>query len=217
MGLGLLAPLRLALCVVPALALPSAVQAQTHLSRYSGIGEPRCRPVQGSATSPADDHDVVVERCPTSVGFEVIKAYQGTAVQVTVTRPGWGKTGPQLGTGFDVGDTIEWRGRRDGARFRPGAAILRLRSRTDDGQLGSVLAILRIERDQACAAAWLDASALPDANVRAREAADAAIGTFRCGTSQPRIIGPQTALATATAARSARAGRRSPEAEDRGR
>jgi hypothetical protein len=217
MGLGLPAPLRLALGVVPALALAPAVQAQTQLSQYSGIGQPHCRTVQGSAARPADDHDVVVERCPTSVGLEVIKAYRGTAVQVTVARPGWGKTEPQLGTGFDVGDTIEWRGRRDGARFRPGAAILRLRSRMDDGRLGSVLAILRIERDRACPVAWLDAAALPDANARAREAADAAIATFRCGTSRPGIIGPQTALVAATAARSAGAGRRSPVAEAKGR
>ena len=176
-------------------------QDEVRYSVYSSISRADC-PAAAKGKKPASDaHEAIVHRCPTPFGFEVTKTYLGAAVQMTIGKPK-GSEQAKLGAGYDAGETIEWRGIKKGPDFTPHAAIVRLVSRNDAGRLVSVLAILRVEKDRACPAAWLDVGANPQANDLARKSADSLAGTFRCGTSEPTVIGPPTELVKDIAARS---------------
>ena len=109
--------------------------------------------------------------------------------------------GLRLGAGYDVGEELEWRGRRRDQNFEPAAAMLRLIERTGNKSYASVLAILRVEDGKICPAAWLDVEATPHANAVAREIADDAAGKFHCGTDAARVIGKDTELVQETIAR----------------
>ena len=96
----------------------------------------------------------------------------------------------------DIGKTIEWR-LRDG---KPFAAILRytLDVSGNDGEMrkGSVLQISKIGTKErpGCAVAYVDAVANKDANVLARQTADARVAGFHCGTDAPFYAGRTGAL-----------------------
>lgn len=175
-------------------------QDEVRYSVYSSISRADCPAVKGKKPT-GDAHEAIVHRCPTPFGFEVTKTYLGAAVQITIAKP---KVSEQakLGAGYDAGETIEWRGIKKGPDFTPHAAVVRLISRNEAGRQVSVLAILRVEKDRVCPAAWLDAGANPQANDLARKSADNLAGTFRCGTSEPTVIGPTTELVKDIAARS---------------
>ncbi len=188
-------------CLVSVIATAWA-QDETRVSVYSDISRPKCRVTKAGTSSRSDEHERIVHHCPTKLGFEVTKAYLGAAVQVTIAMPPSADSQPQLGAGYDIGDRIEWRGVKTKTGFMPQAAILRLISRNDRGRLELVLAIVRIEKDRICPAAWLDVGANPQPNDLARKSADSIIGMFRCGASDPTIIGPTTDLVKEIAARS---------------
>lgn len=79
--------------------------------------------------------------------------------------------------------TIEWRGRRSGARVRPVAAIVRMsvtRGESISGPRQPVLAAYRLPNGRGCVAALLD-GARRGANADARRIADTAAQHFRCG------------------------------------
>lgn len=155
-------------------------------SVYSSIAARAC-----ATTHPKGDareHETVIERCHTPYGFTVVSTYAGTSMQLAILRPGETRE-PQLGASFGHGDTIEWRSRRDGNRFVPVAAIVRLLFSTGKKTRQSVLAILRIERDRICPVAFVDGSTR-DANALARKTADDP--SVSCAPGGPSIIGPAT-------------------------
>src|SRR6516162_8616138 len=163
--------------------------AETGLvSAYSDVGRAKCVS-SGKATS---DDAPVTRRCKMLDDLTLIAVYEGSAVRISVLRNGE-DTGLRLGAGYDVGEELEWRGRRRDQNFEPAAAILRLIERTGNKSYASVLAILRVEDGKICPAAWLDVEATPHANAVAREIADDAAGKFHCGTNAARVIGKDTA------------------------
>jgi len=145
------------------------------------------------------DDAPVTRRCKMLDDLTLIAVYEGSAVRISVLRNGE-DTGLRLGAGYDVGEELEWRGRRLG-RFEPAAAILRLIERTGNKSYASVLAILRVEDGKICPAAWLDVEATPHANAVARQIADDAAGKFHCGTDAARVIDKDTELIQETIAR----------------
>ncbi len=190
--------------VIGCLSAITSAQAQdgTYSSVYSDISRAKCRVIKAGTSNGRDEHEKIVHRCPTKLGFEVTKTYLGAAMQVTIAKPSSAGSRPQLGAGYDAGDRIEWRGVKTKTGFVPQAAILRLTSRNEQGRLQSVLAILRVENDRVCPAAWLDVGANPQPNDLARKSADGIVGMFRCGASDPTIIGTATELVKDIAARS---------------
>jgi len=166
------------------------------VSAYSDISHPKCA-ASGEATG---DDTPVTYRCKLLDDLVLIAAYEGAAVRVSILRNG-DDTGLRLGAGYDVGETLEWRGWRRDLKFEPAAAILRLIEKTSHNSYASVLTVLRVEREKICPAAWLDVAATPYANAVARQIADDAAGKFRCGTDAARVIGNVTELVQETIAR----------------
>lgn len=91
----------------------------------------------------------------------------------------------------DIGKTIEWRL----AGGKPFAAILRysIDAAGLDGEMrkGSVLQVSKIgsKSRPGCAVAYVDAVANQNANMLARDTADTAVRSFRCGTDAPFYAG----------------------------
>ena len=158
------------------------------VSAYSDVSRAKC----ASSGKDTGDDAPVTHRCKMLDDLTLIVAYEGAIVRISVLRNGE-DTGLRLGAGYDVGEKLEWRGRRRDQKFEPEAAILRLIERTGD-KSASVLAILRVEDGKICPAAWLDAEATPHANAVARQIADDAAGKFHCGTDAARVIGKDTEL-----------------------
>ena len=167
------------------------------VSAYSDISHPKCA-ASGKATG---DDTPVTYRCKLLDDLVLIATYEGTAVRISILRNG-DDTGLRLGAGYDVGETLEWRGwKRDDLKFEPAAAILRLIEKTGHNNYASVLTVLRVENRKICPAAWLDVTATPNANAVARQIADDTAGKFHCGTDAARIIGNDTELVQETIAR----------------
>jgi hypothetical protein len=175
--------------------------ADSLTSVYSNIARAKCQMSPKKLLSQVEEHETITYTCRTQTGYDLLLAFRGTSVGVSVKaqKALWPKEA-QLGAGYDIGDTVEWRGRGIGAAFAPEAAILRLKSRGDDVRILSVLGVLRIEGEQICAAAFIDAGANKDANLMARATADEIIGQFQCGRDRPKIIGARTELAAEIAA-----------------
>jgi hypothetical protein len=87
----------------------------------------------------------------------------------------------------------EWRGVRTRNGFTPYAAIVRVITKHPETMRGGghVLAVVRMERHNACLAA-VEVAANKDANALAREAADGFARTFACETDKPRPFGTTT-------------------------
>ncbi|MEM7399315.1 MAG: hypothetical protein AAF354_10270 [Pseudomonadota bacterium] len=92
-----------------------------------------------------------------------------------------GQTIPAFNT---TGETLEWR-LIDG---RPFATILRLRW-DSDGRKGSTLVVTKLGEADACHVAYVQATENPDANVLAREIADADARRFSCARDRARTYG----------------------------
>jgi hypothetical protein len=166
------------------------------VSAYSDISRAKC-----AASGKANGADApVTYRCKMLDDLILIAVYEGAAVRLSVLRNGE-DTGLRLGAGYDVGKTLEWRGRRRDQKFEPGAAILRLIEKTGHNNYASVLAILRVEEGKICPAAWLDVQATPHPNAVARQIADDAAGNFHCGIDAARVIGKNTELVQEAIAR----------------
>lgn len=169
----------LAACFIP--LVPARAEP---LSLYTSIAARAC-----ASTHPkgARDHETVTERCRTPYGFTVVSTFSGTSMRLAVLRPGETRE-PQLGATYGHGDTIEWRGRREGRRFVPASAIVRLLFSSGRDTRRSVLAVLRIHTERICPVAFVDGGA-PDANSLARTAADEA---GPCAGAEAKIVGPAT-------------------------
>jgi hypothetical protein len=199
----ILAGLALTGAVLPALAQQAARPLST---AYTDISRKLCKSDHAPNAS-LDEHEAISYSCKGVAGLRVDVVYGGTSLRVTLRDPKTANVQPQLGASYDIGDRIEWRGRPGPKGFKPEAAILRLKGYVNDDtvathDLGSVLAILRVSGGAVCPAAFLDAAATPQANEAARRIADETAAAFRCGTDQPRIVGPETSLVKETIARS---------------
>ena len=171
--------------------------AEPH-SFYTSIAARAC-----ASTHPkrnAREHEIVTERCRTPFGLTIVATYTGTSMQLAFLRPGETRE-PQLGGSYGHGDMVEWRGQREGRRFVPASAIVRLLFSTGAATRRSVLAVLRIEKDRVCPVAFVDGGA-PDANTLARTAADDAVAS--CAAGDAKILGPATEWAREARDRSRR-------------
>jgi hypothetical protein len=88
-----------------------------------------------------------------------------------------------------VGEKIEWRLAPAGGGLKPFATILRFRLEAEGEASGEVLVVTRLGKGATCQVAYIDARANPDANEKAREAADTLARTFDCDDA-PRPFGP---------------------------
>ena len=129
--------------------------------------------------------------CKGIAGFSVDVTYWGNYVTATFRRGGKKNEGGGLGAQYSVGDKIEWRGVRSGRTFEPRAAILRLRSRDENGKLGEALGVVRIDGDTTCPVAIIDAGANRNANELARKAADGS-AALSCAGISIAIVGVAT-------------------------
>jgi hypothetical protein len=81
----------------------------------------------------------------------------------------WGQTIPMFNM---IGETLEWRLRKEGAGWTPFATILRYRWDSDLVE-GSTLVVTKLGPDETCHMAYVEASGNPKANEQARAIADA--------------------------------------------
>ncbi|WP_350335621.1 hypothetical protein [Coralliovum pocilloporae] len=84
-----------------------------------------------------------------------------------------------------INETLEWRRVKVLGKFRPFAVIHRWFVDDPDapGRQVNVLVVTRLGRWKTCHVAYIDASANPDANVLARQAADSMARDFNCRNS----------------------------------
>lgn len=167
----------------------TAAPADRLVSVYSDIARRKC----ASSSKTRDEDGPVTYRCRLIDGLTLRTTYLEAAVQISMLREGK-DVGLRLGTGYDIGEKLEWRGSREEGKFIPAAAILRLITRTGFDSYASVLVVLRVDGEKICPAAWLDSAAAPNANVLARRAADEVAQGFRCGVDATRTVGPNTEL-----------------------
>ena len=83
--------------------------------------------------------------------------------------------------------TVEWRIPRTSRKAQPFASILRFYTSSEAAR-GQVLVVSKITPSETCHAALIDAEANPDANERARLAADTTVRAFKC-TAEPAVEG----------------------------
>jgi hypothetical protein len=157
-----------ALLAVPAAAQPS----ERAVSRYSRLDDSVC-----TADRRSRDRDqegmFVARRCP-GMGEQRVWLLYGEGIYL---RVGFGRIGNLNGL-FDAerarGWPVEWRGTERGGRFRPHAAILRLR-RPHQTRGPGELVVFRLGADgRSCIIGSVPAGA--GQNERAREIADRMLG-----------------------------------------
>ena len=162
-------------------------QAGPLRSQYSDISNASC--TTGANARGAGGS--VVARCGTPFGITVISSFDGSATKLAF-QAGSRKPGPALGSGYGHGDKIEWRGDEDGGRFYPKAAIVSLVLSAQNPSQSHVLAVVRVEKDRVCPAAWIDGNTRGSEEM-ARATADEVAASFSCAKGEPKIVGPMTA------------------------
>jgi hypothetical protein len=167
---------RSVLIVLPLLA---AVPAKAEIvSVYTAFSEAACRSL------PRPEPGTVLRRCPGAAGLFLHTQAEEATEAVFVGDPRrmrrWRDV--ELGPDDRPGERVEWRVRREAGRDTALAFILRVTFTGAAGRQvqGGVLAVAKIENGRSCLMALVPAST-PEANVRAREAADTLTATFRCG------------------------------------
>ena len=102
--------------------------------------------------------------------------------------------GQTLGPFNRLGPKLEWRLSNASGRWMPIATIVRYHTaHPETGEdSGQVLVVTQLVEGNSCHIAYIDARANEDANVLARQAADAA-GDFDCAGDEVEIIGEFTA------------------------
>jgi hypothetical protein len=171
-----IAPLLRLLILPLALVLVSA-GAEEFASVYTSLELGRCKNV-----TPDDMKDYgAIFRCKGHDGIDVRVAEGDLRIFVSYgpsadTQTAAYETIPQFNS---IGETLEWRLRRDGGRMTPFATILRF-SWSVDGKKGSTLVVTKLGKDDACHMAYVEASGNPRANEQARAIADKDAITFAC-------------------------------------
>jgi hypothetical protein len=97
-----------------------------------------------------------------------------------------GQTLPKFNT---IGKTLEWRVEREGTRWNPFATILRPNWEAN-GEKGVTLVVTKLDKDDACHMAYVDAARYPQANDQARAIADKDARSFDCKHDEAKHYGP---------------------------
>jgi hypothetical protein len=180
------------------LALPFAfgvlgARADEISSVYTSLNLEQCRDI-----TPEDAKDyATVWRCKGYGGIDVRVAegdlriyvsYGPKAEQQTAAR----ETLPQFNT---IGETLEWRLKREGGRLTPFATILRYKWDSDAVE-GSTLVVTRLGKDDTCHVAYVEAAGNAKANEQAREIADRDASSFVCKRDRAKHYGADGTLLT---------------------
>jgi hypothetical protein len=88
-----------------------------------------------------------------------------------------------------LGDTIEWRMSNRTGGWKPFATILRFKTGGDDGPKNEVLVVTKLAEGATCHIAYVDATANPNANALAQQAADQHGMDFNCKKDKPLKLG----------------------------
>lgn len=189
---GLTTQLAAAAIVAAAFAfLPAEAVGEPLRSLYGDIARKACRNPNPKPAAQLGEHETVVYNCPVSAGFAATVRYYGAQAGLDLRPKGDKAYGGEIRAPHDFGDKIEWRGASGPKGFAPRAAIVRVIIRDGDTTTSSALAVLKVEHDRLCNAAYVN-GAEPDANAVARREADAATASFRCGRDKPRVVGKLT-------------------------
>lgn len=155
----------------------SQAHAEEIASVYTSLDLKRCKDV-----TPAEVKEYgTIWRCPGHDGIDVRVAEGDLRIFVSYgpkaeTQTAASETLPQFNT---IGETLEWRGAKEGGAWTPFATILRF-SWSVDGKKGSTLVVTKLGEDDACHVAYVEASGNPNANEQARVIADKDARAFQC-------------------------------------
>jgi hypothetical protein len=158
-------------------ALPGQSWAAEIESVYTKLDLKQCKDVTPEEIK--DNGAVLI--CPGYEGVDVRVAegdlrifvsYGPNAANQTATY----ETLPQFNT---IGETLEWRVKREDGKLKPFATILRFHWDADDRQ-GSTLVVTKLAGEDACHTAYVDATNNPKANEQARTIADKDAASFVC-------------------------------------
>ena len=179
-------------------ALAQAQEVKPPLrSVYTDFSIKKCPNDFGRPLKFLADHQVITYRCEALSGLAVHVTFFGAFASVYVSDAKGLKQpniDPVFRTGYGVGNRIEWRGRGEGAAFKPEAVIMRLQAREGSETVRSALGIARMAKGKVCAVAFVDGRE-KNTNEQARVAADEAIRNDTCPLGRlPRIIGQETEL-----------------------
>jgi hypothetical protein len=165
------------LLALPFALFPGPASTAEIESVYTKLDLKQCKDV-----TPEDVKDYgAIWQCPGHDGIDVRVAegdlrifvsYGPIAANQTATY----ETIPQFNT---IGETLEWRVRREGGTLKPFATILRFSWDVDDKK-GSTLVVTKLAKDDACHMAHVEASGNPRANEQARAIADKEAASFTC-------------------------------------
>jgi hypothetical protein len=166
-----------------------SVHAQAPESVYTELLKGRCKFI----SIDEETNEEQVKRCPGHGGAAALTRASHTNVYLSF-RWSQKRVAEDVVHGWSLGDKVEWRGVRNGKQFVPYATIVRVITKDPETLVGGghVLAVMRMEKQSACLAAAVDATANKDANALAREAADTFARTFSCAKDKPRLFGPET-------------------------
>lgn len=176
--------------VSPLLAIEAAF-AQGYESAYTTLDLGQC---QQQPLDPEDSVGGGVWWCQGYGGMPVRVAEGDLRYLVSfganaATEPAAGQTLPQFNR---IHTTLEWRlatNPADGRRY-PIATILRYFTDSGTGREGQVLVVTKLGGPgQVCHVGYVDALLNPEANVLARQVAEAGAAQFVCGRHQPTYYG----------------------------
>lgn len=173
------------------LSLPAApAHASNFESRYTSIANEDC------VIAPSIDEEVEeqLKTCPGVTGISVVVSGLGTSVQIALAWDGTkAEEAPAVVEAWSAGEKMEWRGPVEAGVFNPQAAVVRMLFPKDGTpDIGhQVLAIIRLQDDQACLLGAVDIGANKDGYELARSWSDKA-ADFECDRDSPVAIGRET-------------------------
>jgi len=165
---------------------PFAARAEEISSVYTSLDLKACADV-----TPAEAKDYgTIWRCKGYDGIDVRVAEGDLRIFVSYgpkaeTQAAANETLPQFN---NIADRLEWRVAKEGGSWKPFATILRF-PWSVDGKTGATLVITKLDKDEACHLAYVEASGNPNANDQARVIADRDARGFACQGSRPKRYG----------------------------
>jgi hypothetical protein len=170
--------LKLTSLLVVLLACAVQTSAQAVQSVYSDLSEAKCKVVE-SGDEP-EGNSSSVSRCPGVAGYSLLVLDGDSRQSVTIVRPDGTEHPLDLwhtvsGAFSTVGQRAEWRVRRRGDKDEPYALIVRFNHNAlpnNPDKKISTLVVAKITPDAVCVTDAIPPA--PDANERARKAADSA-------------------------------------------
>lgn len=165
---------------------PFAARAEEISSVYTSLDLKACADV-----TPAEAKDYgTIWRCKGYDGIDVRVAEGDLRIFVSYgpkaeTQAAANETLPQFN---NIADRLEWRLAKEDGRWKPFATILRF-PWSVDGKTGATLVITKLDKDNACHLAYVEASGNPKANDQARVIADRDARGFDCKGSRPKHYG----------------------------